>query len=443
MPDSTDTRTAETADDRFAEDTPAGAGWGSSAIRSVGVVGAGMMGRGIALATALRGIPVTLSDASGATLERSIAALRNELSRRGAENDKAAAGAGVGRLIRPSRHLDDFAGVDLVVEAAIESLAVKKQIFKRLDSLARPAMVLASNTSCIPIGLLADALHEPQRLCGLHFCHPVGERRLVEVVRAEKTGAETIAAAVWFAREIGKLPIVVSDGPGFVVNRLLLPYLNEAVELLLEGTALDQVEGAAVEFGMPWGPITQLDSIGIDVAVRAGAMMYKAFPHRVVASELLVDLYRAGRLGEKTGAGFFAHPQADGPRRLDLPVQAIIHRRGREKRPCVPDEVILRLFLPMLIEATRLIEERVVADVRDIDRAMVHGLGFAADKGGILVWAEQTGVGRIVEWLRQLEPLGERYRPTQTLLTMAEHKCVFDDSRLPRGSTDAGAPRAA
>lgn len=390
-------------------------------IRSISVIGAGLMGRGIALAAAQQGLTVTLSDACETTLAQSVEAIGSVL--------KSVAGtpysAGHRRQVVVVPHSDsDLASSDLVIEAVVESLPVKRQIFSRLEPLAAEHTIFASNTSCLRIAQIADCFARPARFCGLHFCHPVAERSLVEVVRGERTSAATIETAEIFVRAMAKLPFVVADGPGFVVNRLLLPYLNEAVELLCEGVDVGRIEEAAIAFGMPWGPITQIDSIGIDVAVRAGAIMFKAFPSRVLASALLVDLYRACRLGEKTGAGFFAYDTGRRSDALSLDVLPFIEERrsqmeDRHSTPLDRDGIARRLFLPMLVEATRVLEECIVADSRDVDRALVHGLAFSAEKGGIFAWADRVGPMQIVQWLQSLAHLGERYQPTPLLLRAA------------------------
>ena len=400
-------------------------------IRSVSVIGAGLMGRGIALAAAQHGIAVTLSDACEETLARSFDIIRTAT----ASTPKAQ-----GSAHRAATSDADVASADLVIEAVVESLQVKKQIFSRVEPLAGAGTIFASNTSCLRISEIGACFARPERFCGLHFCHPVADRSLVEVVRGERSSEATLSAAERFVQRIGKLPIVVADGPGFVVNRLLLPYLNEAVQLLCERVDLGAIEEAAISFGMPWGPITQLDSIGIDVAVRGGAIMHRAFPDRVLASELLIDLYKSGRLGEKTGAGFFTYDDRGRRGGLAAEVIAMIEDRrvrgaDRGSRSRDRDAIARRLFLPMLVEATRLVEEGIVADARDIDRSLVHGLAFLPAKGGILAWADRAGAGRIVEWLTPLAALGERYRPTPLLLETAQRGGRFLDglSREPAG----------
>ena len=297
----------------------------------------------------------------------------------------------------------------------------------------------------------------PERFCGLHFCHPVRERPLVEIVRGAKTGDETIATLVAHAKAIDKLPIVVADGPGFLVNRLLLPYLAEALELLMEGASIEMIENAALEFGMAKGPFRLMDEIGLDTTLQAGWSMAAAFPDRIPISPLLVALIKLGRLGQKSGAGFFSyadpastkaidskgtvpfslaklgHPQPD-PATIE-----IVARWVKTAHHHSAENIILRLLLPMILEATRILEEGGVwhghparegcghwqdasgtqRDPRDIDLCVIFGLGFPARRGGLLWWADTIKPAALLEMLRPLEPIGPRWQPTRLLLEMA------------------------
>ena len=198
----------------------------------------------------------------------------------------------------------------------METLPAKLQLYAQLQRHLGPQTILASNTSTIPLQRLGRGLADASRFCGLHFCHPVQQRPLVEIVCGPQTSDATIAAAVAHARRIDRMPMVVQDGPGFVVNRLLFPYLNEALELLREGVPAESIERAAAEFGMTIGPLRLMDEIGLDTTLQAAWVLGAAFPERVVSSPLLVSLVKAGRLGQKTGAGFFSYrgPTGGSPR---------------------------------------------------------------------------------------------------------------------------------
>jgi 3-hydroxyacyl-CoA dehydrogenase len=265
-------------------------------------------------------------------------------------------------------------------------------------------------------------LPDPSRFCGMHFLHPVRERRLVEIVRGPQTSKTTIAAAREHVRRIGRMSIVVEDGPGFLVNRLLFPYLGEALELLRAGVPAGVIEDAAAEFGMAIGPLRLMDEIGLDTTLQAGWVLAAAFPERIISSPLLVTLVKAGHLGQKSGKGFFAY---DDPSRLPSSgnLDAETERRlGRwietsGKPPSAP--IAHQLVLPMLLEATRMLEEGKIDDARHVDVAMLFGLGFPAEKGGLLWWADTLGPRRILDMLAALPAAQERHRPTPLLERMA------------------------
>jgi 3-hydroxyacyl-CoA dehydrogenase/enoyl-CoA hydratase/3-hydroxybutyryl-CoA epimerase/3-hydroxyacyl-CoA dehydrogenase/enoyl-CoA hydratase/3-hydroxybutyryl-CoA epimerase/enoyl-CoA isomerase len=319
-----------------------------------------------------------------------------------------------------------------VIEAIFENRDAKQHLFGRIEPLMRDEAILCSNTSTIPISTLAAGLEHPERFCGVHFFNPVRQMPLVEVIRGEKTSDATIATAVAYAKALGKSPIVMNDGPGFLVNRLLLPYMNEAALLLCEGAGLDEIERAAKKFGMPMGPFTLYDVVGLDVAVHAGGTMVEAYPDRVVPAVVLEKMVERCRIGQKAGKGFFDY----GPAKAGKPprgteskeVAALIAEcRTGPQRKFKSEELIDRLFLPMLLEATRALEDRLVRDVRDVDLALIYGIGFPPFRGGLFFWADQVGAAAIVEKLKQYAPLGKRYEPTAMLTKLAESNSKFYD----------------
>jgi len=230
---------------------------------------------------------------------------------------------------------------------------------------------------------------------------------------------------VALAKRIGKSPIVVNDGPGFLVNRLLLPYMNEAVELYLDGVPADQIERAARRFGMPMGPLTLFDVVGLDTAVYAGMVMHEAFPDRTAASPLLPAMVKAGRLGQKSGAGFFRYKDRNGKGEPDGEFESLAAPMRREPRSVSRDDITSRLFLPMVLEATRVLEERIVRDPRDVDLGLIYGIGFPPFQGGLLFWADKVGAARIVETLKPFESLGPRMHATPLLADMAKRGGSF------------------
>ncbi|RIK78925.1 MAG: multifunctional fatty acid oxidation complex subunit alpha [Planctomycetota bacterium] len=406
---------------------PAGVSAAPRDVRRVSVVGAGVMGQGIAAANIKRGIPVALGDVTAEAVARGVQGLLHEASySRHANGPDAAKALELAALVNGTLTDAELAAADLVIEAVYENADAKKSLYRRLEPQLPEHAVLCSNTSTIPIRDLAAGLARPEQFCGLHFFNPVRRMPLVEVIRGPATSDATIATAAAYARRIGKSPVVVNDGPGFLVNRVLLPYMNEALLLLEEGASIKQVDRAATAFGMPMGPITLYDTVGLDVALHAGEVMRGAFPGRVAPSSILPAMVSAGRLGEKVGRGFFDHSGKKPGRGQESAEAAQIvaaHRRGERKFS--PEELTDRLLLPMLLEATRLLEDRVAASVRDVDLALILGIGFPPFRGGLFYWADTIGASAIVGKLKTYESLGERFAPTTLLKEIQQRRGKF------------------
>jgi 3-hydroxyacyl-CoA dehydrogenase/enoyl-CoA hydratase/3-hydroxybutyryl-CoA epimerase/enoyl-CoA isomerase len=388
-------------------------------IRRVGVVGSGLMGAGIATAHARSGLPTAMVDVDDARLadglKRSTEVVASRIQIGRATPDDLAKMLGL--LSTSTRH-DILADRDLVIEAITEDEAAKLATYGELARVMKPGAILASNTSTISISRLAEASPDPERFVGMHFFNPVDRMELVEVIRGAKTSDETVAAVVALAKSIRKTPIVVNDCAGFLVNRVLLPYLNESLLLLQEGLAMDAIDEAATRFGMPMGPIALHDLVGLDTAAFAGQVMVGAYPDRAVPTRLLRDLVKAGRLGQKSGAGFRKH---QGKKSVDDPAFAPIlepHRTG--DGPASPDSIADRLFLPMLLEATRVLEEGIVREPADLDMGLILGIGFPPFLGGILRWADSLGAAEILRRLEPYRALGKRFEPTETLKRQAD-----------------------
>ena len=398
------------------------------AVRSVSVVGAGIMGAGIAAANLKRKLPVAISDARPDSLARGVQGVLEEVS-----YSKQLKGADPNRTLEFAPLLNstttdaEVAASDLVIEAIVENADAKKSLYSRLEPQLGPTAILASNTSTIPITRLAEGLTHPDRFLGIHFFNPVRKMPLVEIIRGKATSDETIATAVSYAKAIGKSPIVVLDGPGFLVNRLLLPYLNESLELIHEGAPVAAIERTAKDFGMPLGPIALYDMVGLDTAFYAGKVMWEAYPDRISASPILPVLIKAGRLGQKSGAGFLSYAKNKERGERDPAADALIEPLVHKQEEFTPEQITARLFLPMVLEATRVLDEKLVRNVRDVDLGMIYGLGFPPFKGGLLFWADSLGAARIVEMLKPYEHLGARMRPTPLLLEMARSGRKFYD----------------
>ena len=378
-----------------------------AAVRSVGIVGAGIMGRGIAAANLKRNVSVSITDAAADALHAGVEKMLEEAAyNKQTKQPDPERAVHFASLLSATTNIDDLATADLVIEAVTENADVKRQIFARLEPRLRPEAVLASNTSTIPITRLAQGLSRPERFCGIHFFNPVRKMPLVEVIRGKATSDQTIATAVAYAKSIGKIPVVVNDGPGFLVNRLLSPFLTESVELLLDGAEPAAIERAARNFGMPMGPLHIYDMVGLDTAYYAGRVMYEAFPDRTVVSPVVECADQGGPIGAKERRRIFFVPPRSGTWRTRP--EARRNHRALHARPTqfTSEQLTARLFLPMLLEATRELADGIARDPRDIDLALIHGLGFPPFKGGLLFWAKTLGIERILEMLEPLEPLG-------------------------------------
>lgn len=408
-----------------------GAGIGTPRdIRTVSVIGAGVMGQGIAAANIKRGVPVALGDTTHEAVGRGVQGVLTEAS-----YNKQTKGPDVAKALELSPLINgtvsdaELATADLVVEAIYENAEAKKELYRRLESLLPAHAILCSNTSTIPISELAGGLLRPEQFCGLHFFNPVRMMPLVEVIRGRITSDDTIATATAYARRIGKSPIIVNDGPGFLVNRVLLPYMNEALLLIEEGASIKAIDRAATAFGMPMGPIALYDTVGLDVALHAGGVLGAAFPDRVVPSAMLPAMVEAGRIGKKKKGGFFDYSGKRNDHGSESAAAAeIIAAHRREERKFTPEELTDRLLLPMFLEATRVMEDKIAANVRDVDLALIYGIGFPPFRGGLFFWADAIGAAAIVEKLKAYESLGARYAPTKLLLETAKAGKKFYDA---------------
>jgi 3-hydroxyacyl-CoA dehydrogenase/enoyl-CoA hydratase/3-hydroxybutyryl-CoA epimerase/3-hydroxyacyl-CoA dehydrogenase/enoyl-CoA hydratase/3-hydroxybutyryl-CoA epimerase/enoyl-CoA isomerase len=258
----------------------------------------------------------------------------------------------------------------------------------------------------------------------MHFFYPVDRMELVEVIRGEKTRDETVATIVALAKKVRKTPIVVKDCPGFLVNRVLFPYMNEALLLLTEGVSMDAIDKAATKFGMPMGPIALEDMVGLDTACFAGHVMLTAYPDRAVAVPIVDDLVKAGRLGVKSGAGF-RKLNAKGKPEADPAIIPFLEKHKRGDRVPTEPEITERMFLAMLLEATRTLEEGIVRSPADVDMGLILGIGFPPFKGGVLRWADSLGAAKVLEMLGKYSQLGKRFEATESLKKLASEGGLF------------------
>jgi 3-hydroxyacyl-CoA dehydrogenase/enoyl-CoA hydratase/3-hydroxybutyryl-CoA epimerase len=386
----------------------------------IAVLGAGFMGAGIAAVTAQQGIGVALKDAAH---ERVLAGLRGvrdilrqRLDRKAITRRQFADQLA---LVHGTVSHDGIAGVPLVVEAVFEDLRVKHEVLRDVEPLLPPHGVFASNTSTIPIAAIARAAARPERVLGLHFFSPVEKMPLLEVIVTPGTAPDAVTTAVAYGRRLGKTIVVVRDGPGFYVNRILAPYINEAGRLLDEGATIDAIDRALVAFGFPVGPMTLLDEVGLDIAGKSGAIVREAFGARMEPSQALQAVVRAGRLGRKGRSGFYAYDAKGRKQGVDASVYDLLPT-GRPRGDVPAAEIVQRCTLAMVNEAARCLEEGIIASPRDGDIGAVFGIGFPPFRGGPFRHADALGVARVVEELEELEArFPGRFAPAESLVQLA------------------------
>jgi 3-hydroxyacyl-CoA dehydrogenase/enoyl-CoA hydratase/3-hydroxybutyryl-CoA epimerase len=370
------------------------------------VAGAGQMGAAIAAQLAGAGLRVRLNDAAVAALARGSSRAKETLRRRFRE-DATRAAAAVDRL-EPTAEPTGLGHCDLFLEAVVEKVEVKRALFSQVEARLPADALLATNTSSLDLDELGRGLAHPERFVGLHFFHPVESMRLIEVVRGAATSERTIAAACALARRLGKVPVVVANRPGFLVNRLLAPYLIEAERLVDEGAPIDALDAELKRAGMPMGPIELLDEVGLDTATLVGDVMRRAFPDRFADVGLVHRLAASGALGKKSGRGFYVHGRARRPN-PDLPAKGPPPSGFKETWSD-------RLLLMVVAEAWRCLDERVVERGDDVDLALQLGAGFLLARGGPIRWARSRGLPGVVERLDQLaREHGVRYAPPASL----------------------------
>jgi 3-hydroxyacyl-CoA dehydrogenase/enoyl-CoA hydratase/3-hydroxybutyryl-CoA epimerase/3-hydroxyacyl-CoA dehydrogenase/enoyl-CoA hydratase/3-hydroxybutyryl-CoA epimerase/enoyl-CoA isomerase len=395
-------------------------------VKRAGVLGSGLMGAGIATAHARSGIPCAMVDVSeerladGMSRARKVIESRMEIGRAGP--------ADMVQLftnLHTSISRSAFADCDVVVEAITENESLKTDAYRQLAGIMRDDAILASNTSTISITRMAKAAKHPEQFVGMHFFFPVDRMQLVEVIRGEKTSDETVITIVELARKLRKVPIVCGDCPGFLVNRILMPYMNEAVVLLLEGASMDQIDRVATRFGFPMGPIALHDLVGLDTAYYAGKVMSAAYSDRTVDTHILAQMVEAGRLGRKSGAGFRKYTGKKGAPADDPTFTPFLERNRTGSRQITDEEIEDRLLLAMLMEAVRLLEEKIVSQPMHVDMGLILGIGFPPFRGGLLKWCDNVGAQKILERVKKYVSLGKRFEPPEPFVAMAQKNAKF------------------
>ena len=395
-------------------------------VAQAAVLGAGTMGAGIAVSLATGGIAVTLIDSKQEALDAGLTRVRSAIdaAERKGRLDAAAAMAARGR-VQGSLTLASAAAVDLVIEAVFENLAVKREVFGRLGQLCRAGAVLATNTSTLDVDAIAAASGRPADVVGMHFFSPAHVMRLVEVVRGRESSAEALATATAVTKRIGKIAIPVGNAFGFVGNRMLYAYGREKELMLLEGASPEAIDKALVDFGMAMGPNAVGDLAGLDVGyqVRREWRDKPDDPRFYRASDLLAEL---GRLGQKTGRGFYRYDGPGGEREPDPEVPELIRaeagRLGVKQRTVLPGEVVSRCILALINEGARVLGEGIAASASDVDVVWCNGYGFPRHRGGPMFYADTLGLAAVVESIRSLAKAhGRRYwTPAPLLVTLAD-----------------------
>jgi 3-hydroxyacyl-CoA dehydrogenase / enoyl-CoA hydratase / 3-hydroxybutyryl-CoA epimerase len=398
-------------------------------IRNVGVIGAGVMGAGIAQLAAIRGARVVVREINQAALDAGLKRIKElfdkAVQRRLLSEDEAKKRFAA---VRGTTAWDGFNDVDIVVEAAAEDLDAKRAVFRELDAQTRPTTVLATNTSSLRVGSLEEGLTHPDRVGGMHFFNPVHKMPLVEVVRAGATNERPVTTPMQWAIALGKTPVVVRDSPGFVVNRILTPYLAEATTLVVEGMKITEIDHVMKRYGMPMGPLELLDQIGLDVAAHVARSMGPLLGERFGDNTAFEKMRANGWLGQKSGRGFYKHRgRARTPNRLaENLLRVETAGEGAAVSQGMPPEVRAveareRLVLLMVNEAAMVLGEGLAETAEMIDLAMVLGTGWAPHRGGPLRYADERGLGNVVEGIESLAARhGRRFTPCSELKKRAE-----------------------
>jgi 3-hydroxyacyl-CoA dehydrogenase/enoyl-CoA hydratase/3-hydroxybutyryl-CoA epimerase/enoyl-CoA isomerase len=387
--------------------------------KKAAVLGAGIMGGGIAYQSASKGTPIIMKDINDAALELGMGEatkLLGKLIKIGKIGPEQM--AKTISQITPTLSYGDFESVDVIVEAVVENIKIKKSVIEDLESKVRNDAVIASNTSTISITELAKDLKRPENFCGMHFFNPVHRMPLVEIIRGDKTSEETIAKTVQYAIQMGKTPIVVNDCAGFLVNRVLFPYFNGFNLLIEDGVDYQRIDKVMESFGWPMGPAYLMDVVGIDTGDHAAEIIGNAFPDRMkLDRDTIVEvMHKEKRLGQKNKIGFYKY-EFDRKGKLkkvvDAGTQAIVDKVVKRKVDVTDEEIVERMMFPMIFECARCLEENIVNTAIEVDMGLLLGLGFPPFRTGALKYADTVGLKNIVEKTGKYIELGKMYEPTE------------------------------
>ncbi|OLQ91170.1 multifunctional fatty acid oxidation complex subunit alpha [Vibrio panuliri] len=391
------------------------------------VLGAGIMGGGIAYQSALKGVPVLMKDIAQASLDLGMneasKLLNKRLERGRIDGFKM---AGILASITPSLHYAGIEQADVIVEAVVENPKIKAAVLAEVEQNVSADTVITSNTSTIPIDLLAKSLKRPENFCGMHFFNPVHRMPLVEIIRGQHTSEETINRVVAYAAKMGKSPIVVNDCPGFFVNRVLFPYFGGFSLLLRDGADFTHIDKVMErQFGWPMGPAYLLDVVGIDTAHHAQAVMAQGFPERMAKQErdVIDALFEAEMFGQKNGRGFYSYSvdrKGKPKKHFDDAILPLIKSISSEQQDFDDQTIIARTMIPMINEVVLCLEQGIVASAQEADMALIYGLGFPPFRGGVFRYLDSLGIETFIEQAKQYQHLGAMYQVPQVLIDMAE-----------------------
>jgi 3-hydroxyacyl-CoA dehydrogenase/enoyl-CoA hydratase/3-hydroxybutyryl-CoA epimerase/enoyl-CoA isomerase len=400
-------------------------------LKQAAVLGAGIMGGGIAYQSAYKGTPILMKDINEEGIQLGLKEA-SKLLVKAVDRNKMNVGRMAETLckIRPALSYGDFNTVDVCIEAVVENPEVKKSVLAEAERHLKDDAVLASNTSTISITQLATALQRPENFCGMHFFNPVHRMPLVEVIRGEKTSDRAVAAVVSYALKMGKTPVVVNDCPGFLINRILFPYFGGFASLLNDGVNFERIDKLLEQFGWPMGPAYLMDVVGIDTGVHAQKVMSAGFPDRMAYDyKTAMDaMFESQRLGQKNGLGFYKYSvdkKGKPKKEADQDAHVLVSQVAQNKVDIADEDIVNRMMIPMCLETVRCLEDGIVASVEEADLGLIYGLGFPPFLGGALKYIDDLGVDNFVSLCQKFEHLGPLYKVTNRLLDMAKTNQKF------------------
>ncbi|SES66364.1 3-hydroxyacyl-CoA dehydrogenase / enoyl-CoA hydratase / 3-hydroxybutyryl-CoA epimerase / enoyl-CoA isomerase [Marinobacter segnicrescens] len=396
-------------------------------VKQAAVLGAGIMGGGIAYQSAYKGTPILMKDINEDGISLGLKEAKKLLSKRVAKGKmKPEQMADALNNIRPTLSYGDFGNVDIVVEAVVENVKVKDSVLREVEDQVSDDTIITSNTSTISIDTLATNLKRPENFCGMHFFNPVPMMPLVEVIRGEKSSDRAIATTVAYAKAMGKTPIVVNNCPGFLVNRVLFPYFGGFAGLVRDGADFQRVDKVMENFGWPMGPAYLLDVVGMDTGKHANEVMAEGFPDRMKTDwKSGIDvMYENNRYGQKNGKGFYAYEEdRKGKQKkvVDEETYKLLEPVVQDKKEFTDQDIIARMMIPLCMETVRCLEDGIVEEPADADMGLIYGIGFPPFRGGALRYIDDMGVDKFVELADKYADLGPLYHPTEKLREMAKN----------------------